>query len=262
MLNQPKEQGMGVWQIVAATWRGVAAHWSVVLIVLGFELFRGLAALPAANPEMTEGARLAVVIVLGLLYLFAFPFIHGGCLTAAAGDAQDPLGAFWQGGRRLYLRLLSFELFTMLLAVGAFVAAIVLFLPSALTVQVPAAGIMLALLASVPIGILIYLLLLMTAMAPVVIAIDGKPLFAALTTGLRVARALLGRLLLLSLALFATLLPLLIAAAIPGILIESGAAEGPGISVLAISLQSAANAIVFVSFIFAYVLLYRRSRTA
>ena len=105
----------------------------------------------------------------------------------------------------------------------------------------------------------LYVALILLAFAPLSIAVDGATVFGAIRRALAVGRPAVGQLLLLSLALAFTLLPVFLVAGVPEIL-DAGRLGTAG-RVISLILWNLAGALTMIAVQVAYIALYRQ-RTA
>jgi len=253
-----------MWQIVTAAWRTTLAGLPVVGVVAAVNLVLGLIALPfvAGAGGQVSGPQAAVGLLLVLVQFFLLPFIQAGCVSFAIdrlkGTTSPALASFLQGAKRLYVKLLGFEALTVALLILLAFVSILLFGLSMLPNIQPGAGVALALVAAVPVSIGLYVLLLILSLGPVAIAVEGLGVFAAVKRALAVGRTAVGRLLLLTLGILATLIPVFLLTSLPDLLDRLGILLGMGNVVFALLLQSGAGALSMVLFIVAYTQLFRQ----
>ena len=255
---------MGTWQSVGTSWK-VAAHGLAVVGCGAFvNLLAGLAALPLAGQgDRVTAPLLAAGLLLGLVNVLVMPLVQGGYLAFAhsrlsSEPPRSALASFWEGARRSYGRLLGFEALTIaMIMVLGIVGVLVFGLAGLSAPQGPAVSVTLTLLATAPVGIGLYGVLLITTMAPVSIVVEGLGVGRAIRRGLRVGRAIIGKVVLVTGALLLTLIPAMILVAVPGVLQAGGGATGVVWRFIGVVLQSVATAVSTVLFAVALVQLYR-----
>lgn len=257
---------MGIWQVVGTAWKSVRKGLKVVGFIAAIQLILNLVALPFAgdNPQASP-----LILLLVLAQFFLLPLIQGGCLSYANATLVQPpapFASFTQGAGRLYSRLLGFEALTVgLVLLVALVAALLLGLSTIPAERMPQVSAVLWLLIGVLVAIGVYVLFLIVSMAPAAIVVENAGVFAALRKGLAVGRAVIGKLLLVTLVLGATLIPVMLIAMLPAFFNPGTTPLGrglpgpvePGWVLTAIVLQSAAGALSMVLFALAYLQLYR-----
>jgi hypothetical protein len=106
-------------------------------------------------------------------------------------------------------------------------------------------------------GLALYLLLLVFVMAPVAMVVEQVGIFKAIKQGLVVARATLGKLVLVSLALVLTLIPVILLVATAGFFQEEGVPLGLGWQLASMVLQGLASGLATILLTLAYVQVYR-----
>ena len=254
---------MGTWRIVATSWRVMAKNVWLVGVIALFQLILSAMSLPLlAEGNQATGVMLGIGLAIALTQFFVFPFIPGGCIAfAASGSSQQPSASFSRfvdGAKRLYGKLLGYEALTAVTVLGLAIVAVVLFGLSAMPAQqAQALGVVLVLLASVVVGIGLYLLMMVTTMAPVAIVVERLGVFKGIVKGLRVGRAAIGKLMLVGLVLGLTLLPAILVMVLPGFLQQNGAAMALGWKLLAVLLQSVVTGLATVLFTLAMVQIYQ-----
>ena len=258
---------MGTWRIVGTSW-GITSKnlWLVGLIAL-FQVLLSAIGLPLVTEgNQATGVMLGVGLAIALIQFFTFPLIQGGCVAFAATESSQspatssPFARFKEGAIRLYGKLLGYEALTAVMVLGLAIVAVVLFGISTMPAQhAQALSIVLVLLASTVIGIGLYFLMMITTMTPVVIVVERLGVFKGIAKGLRVARATVGKLMLVGLALGLTLIPAFLVMVLPGFLFlqKEGAVMGLGWKLLAMVLQSVVTGLATVLFTLAMVQIYR-----
>ena len=246
---------MGTWHVVGKAWQSIRRGLQVVGFIAAIQLILSLAALPFADEAIQASPW---VLVLVLAQFFILPLIQGGCLSYANATLVQPpapFASFTQGARRLYGRLLGFEALTVgIVLLVAVVTALLLGLASLPADKMPQLAAALWLLAAVPVAIGIYLMFVVVAMAPASIAVENAGVFASVRKGLAVGRALIGKLLLVTLALVVTLVPVILIAMLAAFFASPG---DLGWTLVVVVLQSMAGALSMVLCALAYIQLYR-----
>lgn len=257
---------MGTWQVVGTSWKVTVKSLGVAGFVTGCYLLFGLLGLPLSGQGVQASVGQAL---LGLgflsLYFFIWPLIQGGCLSfvdtrLAQSSVSPSIASWWQGARKLYGRLLGFlALWTAAFLMWGMVFGIVFVVALAIgsAAQQMTASIIMTLIACIVGGIALYPLIIVSAMAPVAMAVEGGKIFQAITKGWQVGRAMLGRLLLVSLALILTLVPGIILNVLPVMLQGGGAKLGVPGQLIGLVMQSIISALSLFLFSTAYVQLYR-----
>ncbi len=249
---------MRTWQVIGTSWRAARRGVRVIGFIAAVQLLLNLAALPFVN----EAAQVSPwVLLLVAAQFFILPLIQGGCLSFANAtiiQPPAPFASFSQGARRLYGKLLGFEALTVVIVLlVALVAALLFGLSSVPAERAPALGVVLVLVAAVPVSIGIYLMFLILSMAPAAIAVENAGVLASVKKGLSAGRALLGKLFLVTLALGLTLVPVILITMLPAFFNPDQTQLGLGWLLTALVLQSAAGALSMMLFALAYVQLYR-----
>ncbi|MBI3320368.1 MAG: hypothetical protein HYZ89_07285 [Candidatus Omnitrophica bacterium] len=256
---------MGTWRIVTTSWQVMAKNLWLVGVIALFQLILSAIGLPlVAQGNQATGVMLGIGLAIALVQFFVFPLIQGGCLAFAASVPSQPsstsssFSKFVDGAKRLYGKLLGYEALTAVTVLGLAIVAVLLFGLSAVPAQrAEALGIVLVLLASAVVGIGLYLLMMVTTMAPVAIVVERLGVFKGIVKGLRVGRAVLGKLTLVGLMLGLTLLPAIIVMVLPGFFQKDAASMAFGWKVLAILLQSVVTGLATVLFTLAMVQIYQ-----
>lgn len=253
---------MGTWRIVATSWQVMVKNMWLVGVIALFQLILSAIGLPLVTEGTpATGLMLGIGLTIAVIQFFAFPFIQGGCIAfAASAGPSSSFSSFVDGAKRLYGKLLGYEALTAVIVLGLAIVAVVLFGLSAVPAQqAQAFGIVLVLLASVVVGVGLYLLMMVTTMAPVAIVVERLGVFTGIVKGLRVARAAIGKLLLVGLTLGLTLLPAILVMALPGFLQRDSVSMAMGWKVLAVVLQSVVTGLATVLFTVAMVQIYQHA---
>lgn len=249
---------MRTWQVVGTSWRAARKGLRVVGFIAAIQLLLNVVALPFVNEA---GGASPWVLLLVVAQFFILPLIQGGCLSFANAtliQPPAPFASFSQGARRLYGKLLGFEVLSVgIVLLMALAAALLFGLSLAPAEKAPALSAVLALLAAVPVAVSIYVIFLILTMGPAAVAVDNIGPLAGLKKGLAAGRALLVKVFLVTLALGLTLVPVLLITMIPAFFNPGAAQLGLGWLLTAIILQSAAGALSMMLFALAYVQLYR-----
>jgi hypothetical protein len=202
---------MGTWKIVGTAWkvsfRGKGGQGPVSMAVLGvFLLVGALDLLLELSPLPQEG----ILIVQLIERLCIAPLLLAVCLVSAntqltASAITATAKQVFQQAGNLYLRLLG----TMALLTGIWMGVIFMWIviEAALAGQPRVVAILATLVSVTVIGCVFYAVSLTMAMAPVAIALENSRMIEGIRKGLRMARAHLGKLLLVSVALTLTLIP-------------------------------------------------------
>lgn len=216
---------MGTWRIVGTSWKTVLSGLVVVGVVAAVQVVLGLLALPVAGqfqaaPEAPEPLVLLLGLVLALVNFFVYPLLQGGYLSFAkaslAPTSSSPLASFWRGATTWYARLLGLTALMVLIVLGFSLVSILLFVvPFTLIDTMMAAAVVLTLIVAAPVAIGLLALMLITAMAPLAVVVDGVGVFGAIKQGLAVGRRALGKLVVVTLAMALTLLPAVVLVAVP-----------------------------------------------
>lgn len=258
---------MGTWRIVGTSWKTSLRGLGIAGLIAAFHLIVGLVSLAFINEtgQVEVGGVLGgvVLLLLVLIQFFVVPAIQGGCLSFAnmavsQSPASSPFAGFKEGAGRFYGRLLGFEALTVAMAIGLAIVALLLFGIAVVPAErVPALGLVLALFASVVVGIGFYLFLLVASLAPAAVVVENVGVFSGVKRGLQIGRVAVGKLLLVSLALGLTLLPVGILIAVPTFFQQAATSAAMGWRIVAVFLRSVVTGLATVLFTVAAVQIYR-----
>lgn len=204
---------MGTWKIVGTAWkvsfRGKGGHGLISMAVLGVFLLVGVLDLLL---ELSLLPREGIFAIQLIEQLCITPLLLALCLVSAntqltASTIATSAKQIFQHAGSLYLRLLGI----MALLTGVWTGAILMWIviEAALAGQPKVVAVLATLVSMTVIGCAFYAVSLTMAMAPVVIALENSQIIEGIRKGLRMARAHVGKLVLLSVALTLTLIPLI-----------------------------------------------------